>query len=289
MWNVSRRRIGLALRPRRPRYWWGFIKPMVVLLCAVSLLLVFIYGDKWLDKLDSPPIRAYTLTTKTQFTTAEDVRRLLATPPPVRGYLQPGSSEKTARWTWLSWNYTLLQAALSQQPPLKGYWTQEVSEVQERFLELSWVKSAMVRKIYPNKLSLALIEHQPVAVWNEKRYLSQDAVIFDLPEGRFDAKGLPILFGPDSESKVVWEAWKKIKQDLMVRNLGLYSVEMDNRGSWTILLDNGVVLHLGRGDWIPKIDRFVTIFPEIEVAPDQRLSYVDLRYEHGAAVGFSKK
>ena len=82
------------------------------------------------------------------------------------------------------------------------------------------------------------------------------------------------------------DAWYKIQKDLQSRNLGLMSVATDIRGSWTITLDNQVQLRLGRGDWLPKIDRFVTIFPEIDVPDGKRLAYVDLRYEHGAAVGF---
>ncbi|VTR34386.1 cell division protein FtsQ [Actinobacillus pleuropneumoniae] len=96
-----------------------------------------------------------------------------------------------------------------------------------------------------------------------------------------------MLYGPDTEGKVVLEAWSKIKADLKARNLDLSSVSVDNRGSWTITLSNNVELRLGRGEWTPKIDRFVTIFPEIDVPEGKKLAYVDLRYEHGAAVGFS--
>lgn len=64
---------------------------------------------------------------------------------------------------------------------------------------------------------------------------------------------------------------------------------MDSRGAWSIRLDNGVELKLGRGEWLPKIDRFVTIFPEIDIPEGKRLSYVDLRYEHGASVGFNNQ
>ena len=61
---------------------------------------------------------------------------------------------------------------------------------------------------------------------------------------------------------------------------------MDSRGAWSIILSNNVELKLGRGEWTSKIDRFMLIFPEIDIPEGQRLAYVDLRYEHGAAVGF---
>ena len=193
----------------------------------------------------------YALTHKTQFTTNADIRETLA-----------------------------------KEPVLKGYFAQDIQEVKDKLLQLSWVKDVIVRKSYPDRLSISLVEHKPVAVWNNIHYLSDQGVVFSLPSERFDKTGLPIMFGPDAESKEVLEAWGKIQTELAFRNLSLKSLAMDNRGSWSITLANNIELRLGRGEWTPKIDRFMMIFPEIEVPEGQRLGYVDLRYEHGAAVGF---
>lgn len=62
-------------------------------------------------------------------------------------------------------------------------------------------------------------------------------------------------------------------------------MKIDARGAWQIVLDNDVTLRLGRGDWKTKLERFATIYPQIEVPEHKRLSYVDLRYNVGAAVG----
>ncbi|WGE64630.1 cell division protein FtsQ/DivIB [Actinobacillus equuli] len=228
------------------------IKPLIVLLCAIFAFIVYSNWHHWLENLDKSPIRAYALTHKTRFTTNADVRE-----------------------------------TLSQKPVLKGYFGQDIQQVKEKLLGISWVRDVVVRKLYPDRLSITLIEHNPVAIWNNTNFLSEQGVVFSLPADRMDKTGLPVLYGPDTEGKVVLDAWSKIKADLKARNLELQSVAVDNRGSWTITLSNHVELRLGRGEWTPKIDRFVTIFPEINVPEGQRLAYVDLRYEHGAAVGFS--
>lgn len=241
-------------KPDHPIDWLLFVKPVILF---VGLIFGYILYANWatiLDSLDRTPIKSYALTHKTRFTTNTDIREVL-----------------------------------SKEPPLKGYFGQDIHAIKERFLALSWVRDVVVRKIYPNRLSLTLIEHIPAARWNRTQFVSSSGVVFELPDGRFEADDLPVLFGPDSESKVVLDAWGKIKQDLITRNLRLKAVAMDIRGSWTITLDNNVELRLGRGDWLPKIDRFVTIFPEIDIPEGKRLSYVDLRYEHGASVGLSNK
>lgn len=241
-------------KPDNPIDWLIFIKPMILFVCLIFGYILYANWTSVLESLDKTPIKSYALTHKTRFTTNQDIRE-----------------------------------TLSQAPQLKGYFGQDIQAVKERFLALSWVRDVVVRKVYPNRLSLTLIEHIPAARWNHSQFVSDKGVVFGLPEGRFDAQNLPLLFGPDSESKVVLEAWGKIKRDLNTRNLRLKAVAMDTRGSWTITLDNDVELRLGRGDWLPKIDRFVSIFPEIDVPEGKRLSYVDLRYEHGAAVGLSNK
>lgn len=243
-----------ASKPETPRNWFIFLKPLLVLLCVTLLYVVAINWSAILEGMDKSPIRAYALTHQPQYTTNEDIRERLA-----------------------------------QEPALKGYFSQDIQEVKEKLLEMPWVKDVSVRKIYPDKLSITLFEHRPVAVWNKHQLLSEQGNVFQLPKERFEQQGLPILFGPDDKSKQVLEAWAKIQQDLSSRGLVLRSVAIDNRGSWTITLDNSVELRLGRGEWLPKIDRFVSIFSDINVPEGKRLAYVDLRYEYGASVGFSNK
>lgn len=234
-----------------PMKWLTSFKPLILLFCFIVIYALYASWSTILESLDRTPIRAYALTHKTQFTTNADIREVLA-----------------------------------KEPVLKGYFSQDIQEVKEKLKQLSWVKDVVVRKSYPDRLSIGIVEYKPVAVWNNVHYLSDQGVVFSLPADRFDKADLPVMFGPDAESKDVLEAWSKIQKELTSRDLSLKSLAIDNRGSWSITLANNIELKLGRGEWIPKIDRFIMIFPEIEVPEGQRVAYVDLRYEHGAAVGF---
>lgn len=243
-----------ASKPEAPIHWWVYLKPALLLIALLFVYMAYSNGSSWLELLDKSPIKSYALTHKTQFTTNADIRE-----------------------------------TLSKEPVLKGYFGQDIQQVKEKFLAIPWVKEVAVRKVYPDRLSITLVEHRPVAIWNDRFLVSDQGVVFSLPQDRFERAGLPELYGPDSESKKVLGAWYKIQKDLQSRNLVLKSIKTDIRGSWTIVLGNNVELRLGRGEWLPKIDRFVTIFPEIDIPEGKRLAYVDLRYEHGASVGFHSK
>lgn len=266
-----------ASKPETPRNWFIFLKPLLVLLCVGCCYFLYSNWPSVLALLDTHPIRSFHQTNKTEFTIYSDLESKLTEKIKIPKPVAQHSSEQQSK---------LGEETFVEEPLLKGYFSQNMQHIKDKLLELGWIKSVYVHKIYPDQLSITLVEHKPVAIWNNEKLLSDDGVVFSLPKGRFNSQSLPILYGPDDKSKVVLEAWAKIKQDLSARQLGLRTVAMDNRGSWTITLDNGVALRLGRGEWLPKIDRFVTIFPDIQIPEGKRLAYVDLRYEHGASVGF---
>lgn len=222
---------------------------VVLLFCAIG----FYTYSNWqavLDKLDNGPISAFALMGSPTFTSNADIRD-----------------------------------SLSEINELKGYFGQDTDILREKIEALPWVKGAIIRKIWPNKLSIWVDEYKPVAVWNESDFLSPDGEIFQLPAGKIKSENYPRLAGPDFQATQVLDAWNQIYADFKQKNLQLKAIKIDDRGAWQVTLDNGVILKLGRGDWKPKLERFVTIYPQIEVPENKKLSYVDLRYPNGAAVG----
>lgn len=226
------------------------LRLLIVLLCAGFGYFVYANWQDWLVRFDSKPINAYALIGKTEFTDYADVKDIL---------LKLGD--------------------------LKGFWGQDVKVVQEQLETLPWVKGAVVRKVWPNRLSIWLTEYSPVAIWNKTEFVTKDGTVFQLPMDRLKNKTLPYLGGPDYQSSKVLEAWNQIYSDFKAKNLNVKGVTIDERGAWQVTLDNDIVLKLGRGEWQLKLERFVTIYPQIEVSENKRIDYVDLRYNSGAAVG----
>jgi cell division protein FtsQ len=65
---------------------------------------------------------------------------------------------------------------------------------------------------------------------------------------------------------------------------------MTARHSWQLALDNDVRLELGRDDRNGRLQRFIELYPVLQQqgqAESKRVSYVDLRYESGASVGWA--
>ena len=65
---------------------------------------------------------------------------------------------------------------------------------------------------------------------------------------------------------------------------------MTARRSWQLTLNNDIKLNLGRGDTMKRLARFVELYPVLQQQAQtdgKRISYVDLRYDSGAAVGWA--
>ncbi|MDU8924114.1 cell division protein FtsQ/DivIB [Pasteurellaceae bacterium LIM206] len=228
------------------------IKPIVVLLCVGLLYFAYSNWQNWLDSLDDKPISSFALLGSPQYTTNADVRDMI---------LKMGE--------------------------LKGFFGQDVDVVREQIQSMPWIKGAVVRKIWPDRLSILVAEYSPVAYWNNDDFVAADGSVFKLPKKKLKNTDLPRLYGPDYQSKVVLGAWQQIFNDLKSKGITLRGVSIDERGSWEIIVENDITLKLGRGEWKSKIDRFMTIYPQIEVPEHQKIAYIDLRYKVGAAVSFT--
>ena len=64
------------------------------------------------------------------------------------------------------------------------------------------------------------------------------------------------------------------------------TLTMDERGAWQLELASGQEIRLGRRDLQRRVDRFFDVVVPVMAAEMQRVSYIDLRYANGFAVGW---
>jgi cell division protein FtsQ len=65
-------------------------------------------------------------------------------------------------------------------------------------------------------------------------------------------------------------------------------VALDPRGSWTLGLNNGAVVIVGRSEARARLDRFVRLLPQLLTQNTQQLARADLRYTNGFALTWKK-
>lgn len=81
------------------------------------------------------------------------------------------------------------------------------------------------------------------------------------------------------------EKWRQITPLINSLGLTVTSLVLNERRAWQIILDNGIRLELGKDSLDERVERFISLYNELGSKANQ-VSYIDLRYDTGAAVGW---
>ncbi len=163
---------------------------------------------------------------------------------------------------------------------LRGtFFTLELERASATFVTLPWVRSAQVRRVWPDRLVVTLEEHVPLARWNGAALVNLQGEVF---HASTDA-ALPTFVGPEDTSTEMARHYTAFRDILAGVGRTPVEVHLSVRRAWQVKLDDGGILELGRQDLLPRLARYVAAYRTIvaRVPPGAR---IDLRYENGFAV-----
>ena len=173
------------------------------------------------------------------------------------------------------------------------FFTVDLERVRNSLERLPWVREARVERRWPDTLVVSLVEHVPLARWNDNALVSDSGEVFVAAVGM----DLPRLFGPQGSSAEVVTAFHRHQAALKPLGMTISELRLSPRRAWWMQLDNGLQLALGREQAETRLARFVAVYPRLfaaqvadpatntplEAVPLTPLT-VDLRYSDGFAV-----
>jgi cell division protein FtsQ len=159
----------------------------------------------------------------------------------------------------------------------------DLEAVRARAQSVPWVHEVSVRRHWPDGVHVRFTEQQLVARWGSRGWVNAQGEHVDL-HGQPGPEGLPVLAGPDGMQARVLEHHRKLSEILAPAGLQIARLVLSDRHSWSIMLDNGLTLTLGREEPEPKVARFARVFPQTLAPHAARMRRVDLRYTNGFAV-----
>lgn len=168
-------------------------------------------------------------------------------------------------------------------PEVGNFFALEVDRVQQQLLALPWVYQASIRKQWPDKLRVYIVEQPVAALWNRDAMVNTHGEVFRAEHPELD---LVSLSGPDEEAGRVLAEYRSLQRFLQPKGYEIERVHLTPRRSWELTLSNGVTLILGRDDIEARLQRFIDVYPGI--AERERIAYLDLRYDTGLAVGWKQ-
>jgi cell division protein FtsQ len=86
---------------------------------------------------------------------------------------------------------------------------------------------------------------------------------------------LPRLGGPDSQVQEVVTLLRRDAPLFAPLGLRVDGLAMDRRGSWSLILDSGTHIVVGRADARPRLARFARLLPQLLASNPQPLQRAD--------------
>jgi cell division protein FtsQ len=176
-------------------------------------------------------------------------------------------------------------------PRIKGnFFTANLDSVRLAFESVPWVRKAAVRREWPNQLTVTIEEHQPLGIWGEDgKLLSVKGDVFtaNLAEAEEDGE-LPEFAGPEGSEKEVLARFRELQSWFAPVKLAPESVQLSGRYAWTVRMNNGMTVELGREQTRTtlkdRVDRLVGIYPQLMARLQDGIDSVDMRYPNGLAL-----
>lgn len=181
------------------------------------------------------------------------------------------------------------QIAVAARHALEGrtFLMADLDQVRRTLERVPWVRRVEVRRLWPDRLEVALQEHVALARWG-------DGELVNTYGERFAASTslrLPAFSGPEGSETEVARRYRRFTELLAPISETPQRVTLTSRHAWQVQLTSGLHLELGRD--LPeepaerRLERFVTSFPKTLARLQRQYEYVDLRYPHGFALRVS--
>lgn len=160
-----------------------------------------------------------------------------------------------------------------------NFFAARIDEVRAAAEQVPWVRRASVRRVWPDRLEVAIEEHVAFARWASEGLVNTKGERFAAAS---DA-ALPLFIGPPGTEAEMTRRYIAFSERVAPLGSPLERVVLSARHGWQLRLANGLQITLGR-DVDAADDRLARFVDTYGRAGNMHADVVDLRYPNGFAV-----
>jgi cell division protein FtsQ len=166
-----------------------------------------------------------------------------------------------------------------------GLLSVDLAAVRRALHTLPWVDAVSVERDWPKGLTVLVVEQTAAARWGERGLLNTRGELFDSDERHIPPE-LAQLEGPEGKEALVAQRYLAAEGRLLQAGVRMTALRLDARGAWEFDLANGVTVRLGRRQVDERFEKFMTTALKLVTQRGEDISYVDMRYTNGFAIGW---
>ena len=160
----------------------------------------------------------------------------------------------------------------------KNLLTIDIDEIQKNITSDSWIRDAEIAKLFPSKLTINIIQHIPIAIYNSKLITSNGILIKPLASH----DNLPKI---DDYSNNIQSANHILSTSL--KNLNRINLEVNKIIIYHSLIKiyaSNILLITDKEKFEKNLKRLIGSFNKIKEIYDKEIISIDMRYSNGFAI-----
>ena len=154
-----------------------------------------------------------------------------------------------------------------------------IDTIQKNIISDDWISDAEVIKSFPSKITIRIIQHEPMALYNNQ-IISKDGIL--LNSSTISSKNLPIIIDKDKELMSAYDIYTLSLINLKKIDLVIKKIEIHH--SLIKIYTASIVLISDRTNFEKNILRLVSLFEDLNNAYGKNITSIDMRYSNGFAI-----
>ena len=184
---------------------------------------------------------------------------------------------------------------------LRGnYFTMRLEDTRRLFETVPWVAQASVRRVWPDRLLVTLVEHRALGVWGDGRLLSDRGVLFVANPDEAEIYGaLPEFAGPDVAAKDAARRYYELSAQFAALSLRIDAIDISDRKAWSLRVSDEARdappsrIELGRDSTAAplsqRVAQIIAAYPLVIAQFGGAPARIDARYANGLAASLPAK
>tara|TARA_B100000965_G_C19498400_1_gene716293 strand:- start:338 stop:991 length:654 start_codon:yes stop_codon:yes gene_type:complete len=163
----------------------------------------------------------------------------------------------------------------------KNIYNIDLRHYKNEFEKIPWIKYSQISINPPSNLTVKIIEHNPLFLWNEEIYVNSEMQIFTTPN--LPIKNILRLASNNYSYEEMYNLFKSVQSFLL--DINEIIIALSKQDDMLEIKSENLTFIVRHSRYREKIREFVSIYPDFESKLNKRKTiHIDLRYPTGFAV-----
>ncbi len=160
----------------------------------------------------------------------------------------------------------------------------DLSQISKKLYRTTWVYAFQTKKSWPNEYNIRIKEHQPIAKWGDKEFLTHSGILVK-PQVKGSNLVLLKIIGNESDKFLLLDISRHIQSQLNRFNETVKEINLSSGGNLRVLTESGSELIFTKRDFREQLERLEDFISfELFSGKLNHIKYMDFRYKNGISV-----